>query len=130
MIGDNAAKVSHHGATREVLSTGMCEGFPIPACRGELPAMREQRRYLPYEVFLGLPHHLVPKQARKGKASPKPVCSISALFDSYRTTPSKSPRLSIARTRSDERHILCFQLTASSAECRRFEPGLLLQKNQ
>ena len=30
------------------------------------PLCGEQRRYLPSEVFLGLPHHLVTKEARKG----------------------------------------------------------------
>jgi len=40
--------------------------FPFQPIVVTCPLCGEQRRYLPSEVFLGLPHHLVTKEARKG----------------------------------------------------------------
>jgi hypothetical protein len=38
--------------------------FPFQPVTAECPLCGELRRYLPSEVFLGKPHHLVVKQAR------------------------------------------------------------------
>jgi hypothetical protein len=38
--------------------------FPFQSITVECPLCGELRRYLPSEVFLGKPHHLVAKQAR------------------------------------------------------------------
>jgi RNase P subunit RPR2 len=40
--------------------------FPFKSIVLTCPLCGEQRRYLPSEVFLGRPHHLVAKQARVG----------------------------------------------------------------
>ena len=40
--------------------------FPFQPIVVTCPLCGEQRRYLPSEVFLGMPHHLVTKEARKG----------------------------------------------------------------
>jgi hypothetical protein len=38
--------------------------FPFKSIAVTCPLCKEQRRYLPSEVFLGRPNHLVAKQAR------------------------------------------------------------------
>jgi hypothetical protein len=48
---------------RRALPSGH-EGFPFQWVAVECPPCGELRQYLPSEVFLGKPHHLVAKQAR------------------------------------------------------------------
>jgi hypothetical protein len=42
--------------------------FPFQPIVVVCPLCGEQRRYLPSEVALGMPHHLVAKQARAGQS--------------------------------------------------------------
>jgi RNase P subunit RPR2 len=48
---------------RRAVPTGVKE-FPFQSIVVYCPLCGEQRRYLPSEVVLGRPHHLVAKQAR------------------------------------------------------------------
>ena len=48
---------------RRDVSSGVKE-FPFKSIAVTCPLCKEQRRYLPSEVFLGRPNHLVAKQAR------------------------------------------------------------------
>jgi hypothetical protein len=48
---------------RQDVPSGVKE-FPFKSIAVTCPLCKEQRRYLPSEVFLGRPSHLVAKQAR------------------------------------------------------------------